>query len=498
MSDFATTPLTFSAAQDFLAQKVDLPTDLSSLDISLKLPARIRAQSFFSAKVASANVLQALRTEVSAIAHGDYNYAEGRARLKTFLQRQGYGVPPVGSKEERDVRDLASTRRLDLVLRQNVDMASAVGQREVAEDPAVMELLPCYEYSTGPNPRAEHAAFDGLVLPKTDPFWATHYPPWDFNCNCMVLDTEAAANGKSSGFKASSPMNGHLDYNGMRQQTDNASGFEFDSTPAAAFGKPDFSTITDDDLRSKVEAAFKSKFSGVTAAAVQLVPTKPHVAPPPPPPLPAWQMPPAFKHFDGATPPEIAALAPAPTFVQTKSPTDAFYRPSAGEVHLNKNLTTWAGTPATYHHEVGHHLHHKLGIVSQLGMDPKFRDAINADVGTLASLKFGAFKFSDLKDKQKRWSISQEAAKTAGVKPAYDSGDNLAQQRVLFVFDTIGGMTIGHYGFGHSKTYYQRPFNGAKEVFANCTTAAILGWGEFKVYFPNVMQYIETRLGLTP
>jgi len=260
MNDFATTPLTFTAAQDFLAQKVDLPTALSSLDISLKLPARLRAQSFFSAQVSSANILQALRTEVSAIAQGDYNYAEGRARLKTFLQRQGYGVPPVGSKGEGDIKDLASTRRLDLILRQNVAMAHAVGQREVAENPAVMELLPCYEYSTGPNPRAEHAAFDGLVLPKTDPFWATHYPPWDFNCNCMVLDTEAEPNGKSSGFKAHAPMAGHLDYKGMRQHTDNASGFEFDSTPAAAFGKPDFSAIADEDLRSQVEAAFAKKF----------------------------------------------------------------------------------------------------------------------------------------------------------------------------------------------------------------------------------------------
>lgn len=259
MSDFATTPLTFTAASDYLAQKVDLPTELSSLDISLHLPARIRGQAFISAKVASATILQALRTEAAAIAQGDYSYAEGRLRMKNFLSTQGLGIPQPGTEEDHDVRTLPSTARLDLILRQNVAMAHAVGQREVAEHPAVLELLPCYEYSTGPNPRAEHAAFDGLVLPKTDAFWSTHYPPWDFNCNCLALDTDAEPNGKTSGFKAGTPAEGHLDYNGMRQLTGNESGFEFHSHPDTAFAKPDFSTIADDDLRAQVEDAWKGK-----------------------------------------------------------------------------------------------------------------------------------------------------------------------------------------------------------------------------------------------
>ncbi|MCX7007497.1 MAG: phage minor head protein, partial [Kiritimatiellaeota bacterium] len=271
MSFFATEPMTFTAARDFLAQKVNLPTQLGSLDLSLKVPARIRAQAFFSARVASANIVQGLRTEVEAVARGDYNYAEARGRLTTFLARQGYGIPDVGTKADQDLTNLASTRRLDLILRQNVAMAHAVGQREVAENPAVMEDLPCYEYlpSGAQHPRTEHMQFYGLILPKNDPFWATHYPPWEFGCDCAIGQTDAPPNAKTSGFKPGAPMDGHLDYNGrMTQLTGNESGFEFDSTPAAAFAEPDFSRIEDPDLRGQVETAFQQKFSMVKLSAL--------------------------------------------------------------------------------------------------------------------------------------------------------------------------------------------------------------------------------------
>lgn len=493
MSAFATEPMSFTAARDFLARKVDLPTTLGALDLSLKLPERIRAQSFFSARVASANVLQALRKETEAIMRGAYNYAEGRGRLKEFLAAQGYGVPAVGSQGEHDLKELASTRRLDLILRQNVAMAHAVSQREVAEHPAVMELLPNYEYSVGPNPRAEHAAFDGLILPKTDPFWATHYPPWDYNCNCMVLDTDAEPNGKTAGFKPKTPMDGHLDYGGMRQMAGNQSGFTFDSTPKSVFAKPDFSRIEDPDLRSQVESAFKTKFPAIGLAAAQASAPSPSVIPP----APAWKLPAAFSHFEKATPPEVAALSDPPNIVATNSTTKAYFSPTTDTVHINKNPNTWGGSLATYHHEVAHYLHKKLGVVTALAIDQKFKEAIHADTGTIAGMKFGSFKFSDFKNKAKQVAMAMAAAKHLGVEAAFSAGDVLARQRVLFLFDTIGGMTVGTYGWGHKKSYYQIPRNGAKEVFANCTTAAILGWPEYKLYFPNTMQYIAQKLGLT-
>lgn len=263
MPDFATAPLTFSAARDFLAQKVTLPTKLGALDISLQVPSRIRMQSFFSARVASAHILEGLRAEVDKIAAGKTDYVSARARLKEFLAKEGYVVPGVGEKGERDVRDLPSTTRLDLVLRQNVAMAHAVGQREVSEHEAVKELFPNYKYHAvlDENTRDEHAALDGLVLSKDDPFWATHYPPWEYNCRCIVTDTDEPVNGKTAGFKGKEDggQYGRIDYLGRAHEIQpNQSGFVFDSDPAKAFEDTDFDSIKDDGLREQVRKDFQA------------------------------------------------------------------------------------------------------------------------------------------------------------------------------------------------------------------------------------------------
>jgi hypothetical protein len=34
--------------------------------------------------------------------------------------------------------------------------------------------------------RDTHRALDGLVLPKDDPFWEKHFPPWEWGCRCRV------------------------------------------------------------------------------------------------------------------------------------------------------------------------------------------------------------------------------------------------------------------------------------------------------------------------
>nr|WP_294866550.1 hypothetical protein [uncultured Pseudogulbenkiania sp.] len=37
--------------------------------------------------------------------------------------------------------------------------------------------------------RPEHRLLEGVVLPKTHPFWPTHTPPLDYGCRCKLLFT---------------------------------------------------------------------------------------------------------------------------------------------------------------------------------------------------------------------------------------------------------------------------------------------------------------------
>lgn len=201
-------PMTFDAANRWLASRVSVPTFMSSAEIAVSknFRARVRAHCFFSAKVASANVLDGLRREADKFARGEIDLATARMRLKLFLAKHGHrpddvadadspppGVDEAEWKEARSLANIASTARLNLILRQNARMARAVGQHEVSTSPDVRERWPLYRYvpSVSRNKREDHQKFYNLVLPKDHPFWRTHLPPSDFNCKCSVEDVAA-------------------------------------------------------------------------------------------------------------------------------------------------------------------------------------------------------------------------------------------------------------------------------------------------------------------
>ena len=112
MSDFVEEPMTFTAARDWIANKVNLPTEMDSRAIANNLPGRIRMQAFLSSKVASANVLDALRQQVTDIAAGKIGYTEGRKRMTEFLSKQGYGIPLPGTPVDGSSFPTAATLRV--------------------------------------------------------------------------------------------------------------------------------------------------------------------------------------------------------------------------------------------------------------------------------------------------------------------------------------------------------------------------------------------------
>ena len=71
-----------------------------------------------------------------------------------------------------------------------------MGRYQVSRDPDIEERWPCRRYIAGHTPRGVHKALDGKVIRKDDPFWHSHYPPWDFNCNLLKKNCIAQFKGK--------------------------------------------------------------------------------------------------------------------------------------------------------------------------------------------------------------------------------------------------------------------------------------------------------------
>jgi len=56
-----------------------------------------------------------------------------------------------------------------------------------------MEFWQYHHSPASENARQQHVQWDGLILPKDDPFWDTNYPPNGFGCRCTVTGHSKAA-----------------------------------------------------------------------------------------------------------------------------------------------------------------------------------------------------------------------------------------------------------------------------------------------------------------
>jgi SPP1 gp7 family putative phage head morphogenesis protein len=140
-----------------------------------------RSAAFTVGGVYKKDVLEGFKSEiVGALEKGT---AQGKVvqRFKDILAGAGH----------RELGDF----HLETVFRTNMNMAYGVGRRRGLE--AVAEDLPYWTYHSVGDDRVRptHAVLNGLTLPASHEFWATHYPPWGFNCRCSVTASEEPAAG---------------------------------------------------------------------------------------------------------------------------------------------------------------------------------------------------------------------------------------------------------------------------------------------------------------
>lgn len=79
----------------------------------------------------------------------------------------------------------AALTRAEILIRTHGFQAYSTGTYETAmADDATTH----YQYLATEDDRVRdtHLALNGIILPKTDPFWDKHFPPWEYGCRCTV------------------------------------------------------------------------------------------------------------------------------------------------------------------------------------------------------------------------------------------------------------------------------------------------------------------------
>ena len=172
-----------SIANDILSKTV-LPTHLNSQEIKAALSADLRRRAFFSAKTAEAGYLKRIQSIVAGFAAGETDAATARMGMLHWLDTTGYS-----SEGKEGIEDLASRRRLDLILKTQREMASNAALIK-KETPSTVAAYPAWRlerYGSRMTPRQDWFARwslagdsvgwagalkgDDFVAIKSSPIW---------------------------------------------------------------------------------------------------------------------------------------------------------------------------------------------------------------------------------------------------------------------------------------------------------------------------------------
>lgn len=210
-------PTPFPEALEKLRARQIVPAGLSTAEWAA-IPVAIRERAFFSSRVESARLLQEMRNymdewllnERAIESHGGLRRtgrAEFVANMREIAIREGLGKidPETGEVNpeinEEDLRDIRSTRRLELIFDTQTEAAQEYGYWQQGQDPDILHVYPAQRFiRVRPvlAPRAYHQAALGEVRRKDDTdFWISlnrdfgvPWGPWGFGSGCGVEDVD--------------------------------------------------------------------------------------------------------------------------------------------------------------------------------------------------------------------------------------------------------------------------------------------------------------------
>lgn len=136
-------------------------------------------RAFMVAGAMKADLLADLAAAVDrAVAEG-VGLETFRADFRAIVERRGWhGWTGEGTKR-------GEAWRTRVIYRTNLATSYAAGR--MAQLKAGDFPLWVYRHGGSRDPRPQHLAWDGLVLPPDHPFWATHAPPNGWGCSCYVV-----------------------------------------------------------------------------------------------------------------------------------------------------------------------------------------------------------------------------------------------------------------------------------------------------------------------
>jgi hypothetical protein len=146
------------------------------------------ATAFTVAKAMQLDVLSDLHNAVTDAMEKGQSFESFKKNIKPLLQQKGWWgkkemIDPLTGKTVN--AQLGSDRRLQTIYRVNMRSAYQKGQYERTMESDLHPYL-MYRIGTSVHHREEHVRWDGLILPKDDPWWDSHFPQKDFGCKCYT------------------------------------------------------------------------------------------------------------------------------------------------------------------------------------------------------------------------------------------------------------------------------------------------------------------------
>ncbi len=163
-------PLPMKEAVEFWESKVKV-----SPGIFKRLPEEARLRAFAVAGIAKGDALTQVWGELHRALDEGASLGEFKKGCREIFERRGWTGP--------------AAHRADVIFRNNVLTAYAVGRHSQMTDPDVLSAFPSWMYVAvrDDRTRPSHAAMDGRVFRADDPIWDEWDPPNGHNCRCEKI-----------------------------------------------------------------------------------------------------------------------------------------------------------------------------------------------------------------------------------------------------------------------------------------------------------------------